>query len=112
MTDTIDFLNDRDTIFSIDSDVSECVDTNNSSLNAEWNCAVEEIFSTPLLEPRGKAGRGRAITSHRLLTSDSIIESKRQKQEEKERKENEKKMRQERRKSTLGKGPQPKRGKK
>lgn len=80
---------------------------------ADWNFAIAEIFSTPTPEPRNASrGRGRAITSHRLLTREDILEAKRQKAGEKKKKENEKKMRLEKKKSTPGKGPQPKRRKK
>ncbi|GFR80977.1 hypothetical protein ElyMa_000593200 [Elysia marginata] len=93
-------------IHAVDSPLSD--NSAESIPHANWNLAMAEIFSTPSLQPRNKPSSrgGRAITSHRLLISEDILEAKRAKEDEKERKENEKGMRQER------KSAQPKRSKK
>ena len=62
--------------------------------NTEWNAAVQNIFSVPTSSPsnqnRRKCNGGSSISSHRLLTSDEIVNQKQEKQREKERAEAEK----------------------
>lgn len=64
-------------------------------LQADWDSAVTDIFAIPKLPPRkGSEASSRAITSHRILTSEEIIAAKLKKQQDKANKE---KVKQERR---------------
>ncbi|CAC5396285.1 unnamed protein product [Mytilus coruscus] len=61
-----------------------------------WNEDLENIFSVKSTnEVKPKPKNSRIITSHRLLTSEEIINRKRKEFEEKEKKENDKRVRKE-----------------
>ncbi|XP_061195392.1 uncharacterized protein LOC133203632 [Saccostrea echinata] len=60
-----------------------------------WDAEVESIFAIPPAESKkSKNVKSKSLTSHRLLTSEEIIESKRMKLAEKERKEKQRAERQ------------------
>ncbi|CAC5396563.1 TBC1D20 [Mytilus coruscus] len=66
-----------------------------------WNEDLENIFSVKSTnEVKPKPKNSRIITSHRLLTSEEIINRKRKEFEEKEKKENDKRVRKEKRESS------------
>ena len=65
-------------------------------LACDWNLEVESMFSLP--KPQTSSPKkSRAITSHRILTSDEVFLIKKQQEEEKERKEKEKEERKKKR---------------
>ncbi|KAK3097569.1 hypothetical protein FSP39_010972 [Pinctada imbricata] len=51
----------------------------------DWNSEVEALFAIP--QAAGKKTTSRAVTSHRILTSEDVLNEKRAKEAEKERKE-------------------------
>lgn len=60
-------------------------------LDTNWNSEIEDIFAIPPATKKPKTSS--SITSHRILTSDAVIQIKREKLEEKQRKEREKENR-------------------
>lgn len=57
-----------------------------------WELGLENIFPSPKMEVKttSTSRQGHSITSHRLLTSDDIISSKRRQRDDKEKKEHDK----------------------
>lgn len=88
----VSFLNNL--IIDVEGDEITIENLSKNMPTANWNQEVEDVFqftSTPR-----KATSSRCIPSHRLLTSDAVIEEKRQAVEKKERQEAAKRERQER----------------
>lgn len=59
----------------------------NQDVTKIWCREIENVFKLPLPEVRQEKTNKRKLTSHRLLTSESIMNLKKQQKEEKERKE-------------------------
>ena len=72
-----------------------------STLNADWNNDVENLFKPPKANRPVKPGPRKSLTSHRILTSDGIISQKKEAKEKKERLKQQKHARQERNKKLL-----------